>query len=199
MSVLIEVIGAAALIVTATAVLPQTVRMVRIRSTEGVSPLWAMLGAVSTAVWTAYTAARGLWWATAADALACLSYLSAVVVLARQGVPARLLAGAAWFAVFVLAFFVADLAGVGIVLSFAFIVQVSPSVWTAYRQDSLLGASQTTWVLTFCEGILWLAYGAVKGDLAVVAFGTIAAIAGALMVGRIRRVAARVSESTIRV
>ncbi len=107
-----EVVGGAALVVTAIAVIPQTARMIRTRSTAGVSPVWAMLGVVSTGVWTAYTAARGLWWATVADALSCLSYVSSVVVLARHGVSPRIGAGLIWFAVFVAGYIAGDLAGV---------------------------------------------------------------------------------------
>jgi uncharacterized protein with PQ loop repeat len=180
-------VGAAALVVTAIAVLPQTVRMIRVGSTAGVSPVWAMLGAVSTGIWTAYTAARGLWWATVADALSCLSYLSAVVVLARHGVGPRLGAGVLWLAVFVISYLAAGLGGVGTVLAFAFVVQVAPSIWTAYGSSDLLGASVVTWRLTLAEGLLWFAYGSAKGDAAVVAFGLFAAIAGVLMISRIRR------------
>lgn len=183
----VEVVGAAALVVTAIAVLPQTVRMIRVGSTAGVSPVWAMLGAVSTGVWTTYTAARGLWWATIADALACLSYVSAVVVLGRRGVSPRLGAGALWLAVFVTSYLAVGLGGVGTVLAFAFIVQVAPSIWTAYRSSDLLGASIVTWRLTLAEGVLWFTYGSAKGDAAIVAFGLFAAIAGMLMIVRIRQ------------
>jgi len=163
---IVEVVGAGALVVTATAVIPQTVRMIKVRSTAGVSPVWAMLGAVSTGVWTAYTAARGLWWATVADSLACLSYLSSVIVLARHGVRPRIVAGVSWLGVFALAYTAADLAGVGTVLAFAFIVQVAPSIWTAYRSSDLLGVSIVTWRLTFAEGVLWFIYGWAKDDAA---------------------------------
>jgi uncharacterized protein with PQ loop repeat len=183
----VDVVGAAALVVTATAVVPQTVRMVRVRSTAGVSPTWAMLGAVSTAVWTAYTAARGLWWATVADALACVSYLSSVVVLARHGIGPRLGAGALWLALFAAGHLVAGLDGVGTVLAFAFVVQVAPAIITAYRSADLLGASLLTWCLTLTEGALWFVYGWALDDLAVVAFGCFAVIAGGLMIWRISR------------
>ncbi len=185
MSLIVEGVGAAALAASATAVVPQTVRMVRVQSTAGVSPVWAMLGAVSTAVWSGYTAAVGLWWATVADAIACVSYLSAVRVLAGQGVSPRLGAGAAWAAVFGLGYVAGGLPGVGAVLAVAFVIQVSPSIWTAYRQSDLRGASALTWYLTALEGGLWLLYGAAEDDAAVTTFGVIAVVAGALMVARI--------------
>ena len=187
---MLDLLGAVALLVTAIAVIPQTVRLLRVGSTQGVSPTWAMLGAVSTAVWTAYTAARGLWWASVADALSCGGYVVTVVLLARHGEPARILAGLGWFAVFVAAGLVARLDGVGAVLAVAFIVQVTPSLWTAYRTLDLVGASLATWLLVFVEGVLWFAYGIGVADGAVIAFGAIAATTGILMslrIGRLRR------------
>lgn len=181
-----EAAGAAALVVTAVAVLPQIARIVRVRSTAGVSPVWAMLGVVSTGAWVAYTGARGLWWATVADALSCLAYTATVVVLARNGVRPRYLAGMLWLSVFVLGFIAGGLSGLGVVLAFAFLVQVGPSIWTAYRTTDLLGASLGTWLLTLTEGVLWGFYGFVKSDLAVVAFGSLAVCASLLMVLRIR-------------
>ena len=109
------------------------------------------------------------------------------VSLARHGVGPRLAAGALWLAVFVIRYPAADLAGVGTVLAFAFIVQVAPSIWSAYRSSDLFGASIVTWRLTLAEGVLWFSYGWTKGDAAVVAFGTFGAIAGVLMIQRIGR------------
>jgi uncharacterized protein with PQ loop repeat len=181
-----EFVGAAAMVVTAVAVLPQLVRILRVRSTAGVSPVWAMLGVVSTGAWTAYTAARGLWWATLADALSCLAYTAAVVVLARNGVRPRYVAGALWLCVFIVSYVVGGLSGVGAVLAVAFLIQVAPSIWTAYQSEDLRGASLGTWLLTCTEGALWGFYGLVKGDLAVLAFGLFAVFASLLMILRIR-------------
>lgn len=181
-----ELVGAAALVVTAIAVLPQVLRILRVRSTAGVSPVWAMLGVVSTAAWVVYTGARGLWWATVADALSCLAYTATVVVLARNGVRPRYLAGALWLSVFVLGYLAGGLSGMGAVLAIAFLIQVGPSIWTAYRTTDLLGASLGTWLLTCTEGALWGFYGLIKGDLAVIVFGAMALVASLLMVFRIQ-------------
>lgn len=180
-----EFIGALALVVTSVAVAPQLIRIIRVRSTAGVSPLWAMLGAISNGGWVFYTAAHGLWWATVADALCCLSYVGTVIALARGGVRPRFFAGAIWLSVFVFGFAWEGMAGLGFVLASAFIVQVSPSLWTAYRSSDLRGASMGTWLLTFIEGALWGFYGFIKYDLAVVVFGTVAVIASLLMLARI--------------
>jgi uncharacterized protein with PQ loop repeat len=183
---LVEVVGAAALVTTAVAVLPQARRIIRVRSTAGVSPVWAILGVVSTAAWVVYTAFRGLWWATVADALSCAAYTMTVVMLARHGERPRLVAGALWLSVIVFANVLGGLDGLGVVLAIAFLVQVSPSLWTAYRSIDLHGASLSTWMLTCAEGALWATYGAANNDRAVVAFGLVAFSASVLMCLRIR-------------
>lgn len=191
---LVEVVGALALSATAVAVVPQIRRVVRTGTTAGVSPDWALLGAISTAGWTAYTALRGLWWTTAADALACGSYVVTLVVLARRSAPPRWLAGAAWAGLFPLAWVVGGLDLVGTLLSIAFLVQITPSLAVAYRHRALDGVSAPTWALIGAEGSLWLVYGAAKADAAVTAFGGIALAASGAMLARlwsVRRPAAR--------
>ena len=183
---LVKLVGAAALLATAVAILPQARRILRVRSTAGVSPVWAILGAVSTATWVVYTALRGLWWATVADALSCAAYTTTVVMLARHGERPRLFAGALWLSVFMVAVGVGGLDGLGAVLAVAFLVQVLPSLWTAYRSSDLHGASLSTWMLTCAEGALWATYGAANNDRAVVAFGLVAFSASVLMCLRIR-------------
>lgn len=185
MAVLVEVVGATALVFTAVAVVPQIVRVARVRSTAGVSPTWAMLGLVSTGAWVVYTGARGLWWATVADSMSCLSYAATVAVLAAHGERPRVVAGAAWLSVFFVSFAVGGLPAMGAVLAVAFLIQVGPSIWTAYRSLDLHGASLTTWLLTAAEGALWGSYGLLHRDPAVVTFGTLAVLASALMAGRI--------------
>lgn len=167
-----ELVGAAALVGTAVLVVPQTVRMIRVRSTAGVSAVWAMLGVVSTGAWTAYAGGRGLWWVMTADALACVGYLSSVYVLAQHGSSPDLAAGGAWLAVFTAAYLAAGLDGVGAVLSVAFVVQVAPSLWTAYRRSDLNGASALTWGMTMVEGALWFTYGTLVYDNAVTIYET---------------------------
>jgi len=114
-------------------------------------------------------------------------YLSSVYVLARHGFRPRFTAGSVWLGVFVGAHVAAGLDGVGVVLRFAFVVQVAPSIWTVYRQIDLLGSSLLTWSFTLVEGILWFNYGLIQGDAAVTVFGLLAFLAGTLMVARLRK------------
>lgn len=174
----VEIVGGAAFIATAIAIAPQAWRVIRTGQTAGVSADWALLGAISTAVWTIYTGIRGLWWATIADAMASASYTVTLIALVRRSVEPRWIAGGLWAAVFVLAALVGGADAVGAALSFAFAVQIAPSVVLALRSDDHAGVSRSTWGLVSVEGALWMTYGAAKGDAAVIAFGTIALGAG---------------------
>lgn len=185
---LLDLVGAAALAVTASTVVPQTVRLLRTRDSAGVSPTWTALGAVSAAFWTAYLVQGRLWWPAVADAAAGLSYVLALTVLHRQGVRVRrsLVVGAAWGAAFLGAGAIGGWPAVGALLGVAFAVQVTPSLWTAYRTEQPTGAALATWRLVVAEGVLWGLYGLGVADHAVVAFGVIAVLAGTAMVLRIR-------------
>jgi uncharacterized protein with PQ loop repeat len=72
------------------------------------------------------------------------------------------------------------MAGLAIGLSYG--IQLAPAVFAAYRTRQLDGVAPTTWMLSFVEGLLWLAYGAMITDLALLAGGaTGVAMAGAIL------------------
>jgi hypothetical protein len=52
--------------------------------------------------------------------------------------------------------------GLGTLLAAASIVQVTPSLWTAYRTAHPTGISQGTWALVFGELSCWLTFGCGK-------------------------------------
>ena len=70
-------------------------------------------------------------------------------MLARRGRakarPAVLIG--AWVALLTAAFGVAGRTGLGTLLTAAFVLQVTPSIWTAYQTERPTGISQGTWLL----------------------------------------------------
>ena len=87
------------------------------------------------------------------------------VVLGRGGVPYRSAAiAAAWSAVLVAAWAAAGGAGIGTALIASFILQVTPSVWSAYRTDRPTGISRGTWLLVLAELLCWGIYGLYKSE-----------------------------------
>src|SRR4029450_1691920 len=70
----------------------------------------------------------------------------------------------AWAALLAAAVAVAGRAGLGTLLTAAFVLQVTPSIWTAYRTDRPTGISQGTWLLIFGELSCWATFGLHKSD-----------------------------------
>jgi uncharacterized protein with PQ loop repeat len=90
---------------------------------------------------------------------------------------------AAWFVYFVLA----GRAGLGTLLTAAFILQVTPSIWTAYRTDHPTGVSRGTWLLILGELSCWTIFGLHASDPRLLTLGLTGVTASALMLHRIRR------------
>jgi hypothetical protein len=90
---------------------------------------------------------------------------------------------AAWFVYFALA----GRAGLGTLLTAAFILQVTPSIWTAYRTDHPTGVSRGTWLLILGELSCWTIFGLHASDPRLLTLGLTGVTASALMLHRIRR------------
>src|SRR5260370_937163 len=148
--------------------LPQIIKLRGTDDTAGVSWSWAMLTSVNNAA------------ALLAGALATM--------LARRGqAKARPIAAiSAWAAFLTAGFSVAGRTGLGAVLTAAFVLQVTPSVWSAYRTDRPTGISHETWMLIFGELSCWTIFGLHKSDPRLIILGFTGVAASALMLARIR-------------
>jgi hypothetical protein len=96
---------------------------------------WATLTSVNNAAWFAYFALASYWTALVPAASATLLAGTLASMLARRGqATARpaVLTGS-WVALLFAGFVVAGRTGLGTLLTAAFILQVAPSLWTAYR------------------------------------------------------------------
>jgi hypothetical protein len=76
-------------------------------------------------------------------------------------------------------------AGLGTLLTAAFILQVTPSIWAAYRTTRPTGISAGTWLLIRGELACWLIFGLHKSDPRLIALGTTGVAASLLMLTRI--------------
>jgi hypothetical protein len=76
--------------------------------------------------------------------------------------------------------------GLGTVLSLAFVVQVTPAVFTAYRTRSPSGISVGTWSLVLGELACWCVYGLHRGDRRLALMGLTGIVAAAAMIVRAR-------------
>jgi uncharacterized protein with PQ loop repeat len=169
--------------------LPQIRKLRATGDTAGVSWSWATLTSVNNAAWFVYFALSAYWAALVPSASAALLAGALAVMLARRGrataQPAVLIG--AWAAVLAAAFILAGRSGLGALLTAAFVVQVIPSVWTAYRTARPSGISRGTWMLILGELSCWTVFGVHKSDPRLLILGLTGVTASLLMLARIRR------------
>ena len=91
--------------------------------------------------------------------------------------------------VFAAAGAVAGQAGLGALLTAAFLLQVMPSLWTAYRTPRPTGISIGTWLLILGELTCWLTFGLHTADPRLITLGISGIIVSVLMLARIQRTA----------
>ncbi len=168
--------------------LPQIRKLATTRDTTGLSWSWAALTSVNNAAWITYFALARYPAALIPSSSATLLAGILAVMLARNGKasprPATLIG--AWAVALITAYSVAGRAGLGTLLTAAFILQVTPSIWTAYRTTRPTGISTGTWLLILGELSCWLTFGLHKHDPRLLILGASGATASALMLIRIR-------------
>jgi uncharacterized protein with PQ loop repeat len=169
--------------------LPQLRKLRATDDTAGVSWPWATLTSVNNAAWVVYFALSAYWAALVPACSATLLAGALAVMLARRGRararPAVLIG--AWAALLAVAFTVAGRSGLGALLTAAFVLQVTPSVWTAYRTARPTGISAGTWLLIFGELSCWTIFGVHKSDPRLTILGITGVAASLLMLARIHR------------
>lgn len=166
-------------------VLAQVLRIRRTRSASGVSATWIGVGLALNSWWFAYGSAQGLWGLVPVSAGSFVFYTVMAIQLRRLTfgasdrplvvglvatwlVPAGSLVAGGW-------------AGAGLAVGLAYGVQFSPAVLGAFRTADVRGISTATWAMAFIEAAIWIVYGAVVHDAAVLIGG----IGGSLMAGAI--------------
>jgi uncharacterized protein with PQ loop repeat len=169
--------------------LPQILRLRDTGDTAGVSWSWAMLTNVNNAAWLIYFGLSGFWTALVPSTSATLLSGALAAMLANRGRarpgPAVLIS--TWVALLAAGYAVAGRSGLGTLLTVAFVLQVTPSIWTAYRTDRPTGISRGTWLLILGELACWLAFGIRRSDQRLIVLGVTGITASALMLIRIRR------------
>jgi uncharacterized protein with PQ loop repeat len=169
--------------------LPQILKVQSTKDTAGVSWSWAVLTSVNNAAWFAYFALSEFWTALVPSTSATLLAGALATILTVRGrAKARptVLIGT-WTAFLVTGYTVAGRTGLGTLLTAAFVLQVTPSIWTAYRTDRPTGISQGTWLLVLGELSCWTIFGVHKSDPRLVTLGFTGVTASVLMLTRIRR------------
>ncbi|HWL43731.1 MAG TPA: hypothetical protein VNQ73_12355 [Ilumatobacter sp.] len=186
MMVLLDLAPLGAAVFAVPQFVPQLRRALRSGDVAGVSWLWAALTSAGNAAWFVYFALSGYWLAlvpaVSASSMAGLLAMS----IGRARCPDRrsvaLVIG--WASLLVGSFGLAGRVGLGTLLSVAFVVQVVPAIWTAYRTQVPTGIAVGTWLLVLGELSCWGAYGLHRGDGRLAVMGVSGSIAAVLMISR---------------
>lgn len=179
--------------------LPQLAKLRKTDDTTGVSWPWAALTSVNNAAWLTYFTLAHYWTALVPSISATTLAAVLAVMLSRlvDVRPRSAVAVASWAALLVAALAIAGRVGLGALLTGAFILQVTPSIWTAYRTTRPTGISRGTWTLILGELCCWLTFGLHESDPRLIVLGCSGMTAAVLMLGRIemtrRRSFARVT------
>ena len=169
--------------------LPQLLKLRATDDVAGLSWSWATLTGVNNAALLAYFTLSGYWLALVPSSSVTLlaGALAAMLSLRGQaGTRPAVLIGA-WVALLSAGFTVGGRTGLGTLLTAAFVLQVTPSIWTAYRTDRPTGISQGTWILILGELSCWASFGLHKSDPRLITLGFTGIAASVLMLSRIRR------------
>jgi len=184
--------------------LPQIRKLRATGDSAGVSPSWAALTSVNNAAWIAYFTMSRYWTALVPSSSATLLAGTLAVMLLRRrehgtrqgpqpgprpGRAAALIS--AWAVLLAAAGAVGGRAGLGALLTAAFLLQVTPSVWTAYRTVRPTGISSGTWLLILGELTCWMIFGLHTADPRLITLGASGIIVSVLMLARIHRTARR--------
>jgi hypothetical protein len=169
--------------------LPQILKLRSTGDTAGVSWSWATLTSVNNAAWFCYFMASGYWTASLPSTAAAVLAGTVSVMLVRRGALTPRAIGwiATWAGLLVVAAVLGGRIGLGTLLAAASIVQVTPSLWTAYRTAHPTGISQGTWALVFGELSCWFVFGLWKTDGRLITLGATGVVASLLMLARARR------------
>lgn len=171
---------------TVTFLIPQIVKLVRTRDSEGVSSTWPALGFVTNVGWFAYVIAQALWVAIVAPFVTFISYGVTLWALARTGrdLTGSSLRGLAWAGLLSATTVIAGWDALGVVLGLSYAVMLAPSIWTAYRTPDPSGISPGTWWIGLAEALLWGYYGLYHADAGIITFGVVGIVGCSLMLVR---------------
>jgi uncharacterized protein with PQ loop repeat len=168
--------------------LPQILKLRATNDASGVSWSWATLTSANNAAWFLYFMLSGYWTALVPASSATLLAGTLSLVLARRE-RASWRAGrwiGAWVALLAAASPVAGRAGLGTLLTAAFLLQVIPSLVSAYRTARPSGISAGTWLLILGELSCWTIFGLHELDPRLITLGLTGVTASVLMLARLR-------------
>lgn len=178
---------ALAVVLALTQPVPQIVRLLRTRSTAGVSGPTAWLGVTINLGWVAYGIGQGLLPVIVLSGAYVVGYVLVAGLLVRggnrRGIPVAVAAAIALTTLTLVAGWLV----LGTVLALTVAVQFLPQVIEAWRSDDLTALAPGTYVVCGIDGLVWGGYGALVADVPLVLYGAVmVSVAVAVLVPRRR-------------
>jgi hypothetical protein len=176
--------------------LPQVLKLKVTNDTAGVSWSWATLTSANNAAWFAYFALSGYWIALVPSfcATTLATTLAMMLTLRRRARAGPALFILAWIGLLAAGYTSVGPSGLGALLTAAFIIQVTPSIWTAFRTERPSGISPGTWRLVLGELSCWTVFGIHEADPRLVILGASGVTASVLMLSRVRTTPVRATQ-----
>jgi len=157
--------------------LPQARRLARTRRADGVSTIWVGVSLSLNAWWIAYAVSAPVWALLPVSTISFALYSFMAYVFVTSIGPSSLrglLVGVFGLGMVPLPFLVVggwELAGVVVGLCYG--LQLLPAVVAVMRTRALAGVSAATWLIAWIESFIWLVYGYVRSDTALLAAGVL--------------------------
>lgn len=149
---------------------PQLARLIRERTSFGVSVDTSGTSCFVSLGWTAYGIITSQPYVTLASGIMAGFFCIITLVALRQGRSAREFRIAPlWLAVLLISGISFGKTGLGLMLSISALISNVPQVRVAYKEQDLSGLSLGTWLLTLSAGLVWGFYAILQHDLTIVA------------------------------
>jgi uncharacterized protein with PQ loop repeat len=189
MSVVIPFLVAVANVMGAGMILPQVIRLHRLKSTQGISGAWVGVGVTMNLWWAAYATATGVWALLPVGVLGSLLYSTIVAqyigLVGRGGWRQISLGGVGLGLVPLPALLFGGWKAAGITLGLMYGLQFLPAAAAAFSSSDPVGVSPMTWSMAWVEAGIWLFYGSTIGDVALVIGGSGGLLASSVILGRL--------------
>ncbi len=140
---------------------------------------------MNNAAWAVYFALFHYWTALvpACAAMVFAGMLATMLTVRGKAELRPALSTIGWAALLTAACIGAGRSVLGALLTAGFLLQITPTVWAAYRTDRPTGVSRGTWLLILAELSCWAAFGVYKSDPRLMILGFSGIAAGILMLG----------------
>jgi uncharacterized protein with PQ loop repeat len=189
MNIVLTVVAIGASVLGAGMAFPQAVRLFKTRCADGVSATWIGVSLAINAWWAAYAMAVSLWALLPVCLVSFIVYSWIAVVYVDVIGQARIRAifgGAVGLGLVPLpVLLIAGWEVAGVAVGLCYGLQLAPAVVASMRTRDLAGVSAATWILSFVEGVLWLAYGFGVADWALIAGGVSGIVMAGTILGRL--------------